>query len=814
MKLFLISVIMSITLGLAYSQEPTTHIRLNQIGFLPLTQKIAAIVETDAETFFIQNELGQTIYSGTLGNAATWASSGESVKIADFSAVTKPGTYTLSVPQYGTSHPFTISDSVFDEINNAIVKAFYFNRASTELLPQHAGKYARKAGHMDTEVIILPSAAGPKRKAGDIISAPKGWYDAGDYNKYIVNSNISVGTLLLAYENYSEYFDTLTWNIPESSSPHADLLEEIRWNLDWMLTMQDPDDGGVYNKTTESRFCTTLMPHEVKAPRYVVAKGTAATFGFAAVMAMSYRIYKKIDPEFAETCLKAAEYAWTWAQKNPDIPYVNPRAEQGYPAVTTGGYGDNYFDDEKTWAASELLIATKNDKKYAPHINLQAQFDVPDWRHVGMLGLYSLHNHRAHIQEFVDTNLVQYHILSKAKELQTIQFHENPYQVVAIDFSWGSNGIMANQAILFLYAYNITKNYHFFNAALSCYDYILGRNATEYCFVTGFGGKYSDNVHHRTSGADKIKGSVPGFVAGGPNGGNKRDCFGNYSRFAAKAYVDAYCSFTTNEVAINWQAPLTYVAHAIKSEYTRWKQTLKNTYGICHPQSVLFSQQETSSEITILSNSSWKIAHNNSWFSIETTEGDGNANIQIQCVEQNKADTNRIGYFDIHTNNEFSQRVYITQKGKLTKFRIEAESFIAMYGVQTENTTDTSGGTNVGWIHNDDFMEYEINFPYTGTYKLMYRVACFDNIGSLYVSEHDTVYSHIEIDPTGGWQSWVTITDTAFFTEGTHIIKLNVLEGGFNLNYIDFHFLSEENTHANKKLSDFLKEQETIEYKE
>src|SRR5690606_33182926 len=147
-------------------------------------------------------------------------------------------------------------------------------------------------------------------------------------------------------------------------------------------------------------------------------------------------------------------------------------------------------DDEKTWAASELLIATKNDKKYAPHINLQAQFDVPDWRHVGMLGLYSLHNHRAHIQEFVDTNLVQYHILSKAKELQTIQFHENPYQVVAIDFSWGSNGIMANQAILFLYAYNITKNYHFFNAALSCYDYILGRNATEYCFVTGFGGKY------------------------------------------------------------------------------------------------------------------------------------------------------------------------------------------------------------------------------------------------------------------------------------------------------------------------------------
>lgn len=797
---------MSITHTVAHSQEPTTHIRMNQIGFLPLTQKIAAIVNTDATTFYIQNELGESIYSGVLENEATWALSGESVKIADFTTVTHPGTYTLMVPQYGTSHPFIIHDTVFNEINNAIVKAFYFNRASTELLPKHAGKHARKAGHSDTKVIILPSAAGPLRKAGDIISAPKGWYDAGDYNKYIVNSNITVATLLLAYENYSEYFDSISWNIPESDSEHADLLKEIRWNLDWMLSMQDPADGGVYNKTTEAHFSATRMPHEIKSPRYVVAKGTAATLGYAAVMAMTYRIYKNIDSVFAQTCLKSAEHAWDWAQKNPNIAYVNPRAEQGFPAITTGGYGDNYFDDEKTWAAAELLIATKNETKYGNHINVTTQYNVPNWRHVGMLGLYSLYNNRSHIQKHVDIQSVKNTILVKAKELQHIQLHENPYQVAAVDFAWGSNGIMANQAVLFLYAYTITKDYQYFNAALSCYDYILGRNATEYCFVTGFGGKHTNNIHHRISGANGIKEAVPGFVAGGPNGGNKRDCFGNYSRFAAKAYVDTYCSFTTNEVAINWQAPLTYVAHAIKAEYDIWKQSLNKDYSVCHPHSIIFNHPKTKSTISIVSNSQWKIISNNSWLHIDKKEGIGNQTIQIQCKEQNVADSIRTGYFDIYTHNTFTQRVLVTQKNKRSKFRIEAENYSNMQGVQTEPTTDIGGGVNVGWIHNDDFMEYEIYFPYTGTYNILYRIACFNNVGSLYLSENDTVFSHITIAPTGGWQSWETINDSAFFTEGLHTIKLNVLEGGFNLNYIDFHFISKENNHTNKHISDFLKE--------
>ena len=134
------------------------------------------------------------------------------------------------------------------------------------------------------------------RPAGTIISTPYGWYDAGDYNKYIVNSGISTFTLLSAYETYPSYFDTLELNIPESGNGIPDILDEALWNIRWMMTMQDTTDGGVYNKTTEASFSSFVMPAQVTTTRYVAAKGTAATLDFAAIMAMTARIYKNYLP--------------------------------------------------------------------------------------------------------------------------------------------------------------------------------------------------------------------------------------------------------------------------------------------------------------------------------------------------------------------------------------------------------------------------------------------------------------------------------------------------------------------------------------
>jgi endoglucanase len=130
------------------------------------------------------------------------------------------------------------------------------------------------------------------------------------------------------------------------------------------------------------------------------------------------------------------------------------------------------------------------------------------------------------------------------------------------DFVWGSNAVAANQGILMLKAYQLTRDQKYFNAALSNLDYILGRNATGYSFVTGYGTKTPMHIHHRPSEADGIVAPVPGLLAGGPNPGRQDKC--TYaSSIPDEAYTDDVCSYASNEIAINWNAPLVYLSGGI-----------------------------------------------------------------------------------------------------------------------------------------------------------------------------------------------------------------------------------------------------------
>jgi endoglucanase len=301
----------------------------------------------------LTSDLGQEVFQGQLLPPVYYTSSGEEVSLADFTLLTEPGEYVLVVDDLGKSVPFRINENVFVNLSKALVKAFYYNRASTPIESEFAGVYARAEGHPDTAVIVLPSAASENRPAGTKISTPGGWYDAGDYNKYIVSSGGTIFDLLSAYETYPAFYDTLSLNIPESNNNIPDILDEALWNIKWMMTMQD-EDGGVYNKTTEANFSGFVMPSEVTATRYVTAKGTAATLDFAAVMAMTARIYKKYDAELANRALLQAEKAWQWAKANPNVAFNNPAASGNYPAINTGGYGDSDFTDEFWWCAAEL----------------------------------------------------------------------------------------------------------------------------------------------------------------------------------------------------------------------------------------------------------------------------------------------------------------------------------------------------------------------------------------------------------------------------------------------------------------------------
>jgi hypothetical protein len=187
----------------------------------------------------------------------------------------------------------------------------------------HGAKYAVAVGTTSNVFYVTTKDQADTLYTGSL-GTSQTWQHSGDYNKYIVNSGISTYTLLAAYEHFPEYYRQFEFNIPESGNGIPDILDEALWNIDWMLTMQAPNDGGVYHKLTTANFSGFVMPNQDTARRYVVQKGTAATLNFAAVMAQASRIFQSFNsemPGFAETCLDAALDAWRWARKNPNLRY-------------------------------------------------------------------------------------------------------------------------------------------------------------------------------------------------------------------------------------------------------------------------------------------------------------------------------------------------------------------------------------------------------------------------------------------------------------------------------------------------------------
>jgi endoglucanase len=557
------------------SQHLTTAIRLNQIGFYPNSVKIAVLAKDLNGKFMIATpDLTEILFTGELSGPHKSDYSPSLTRIADFSSFTKPGTYVVYIPEIGYSYQFEIKPKVNEELAIGAMKSFYFQRLSTPLPYRYAGKWSRPAGHPDDKVLIHPSAATPQRPEGTNISSTKGWYDAGDYNKYIVNSGITMGTMFSLYEEYPDYSKQVNLNIPESSNTLPDLLDELLWNLRWMLTMQDPADGGVYHKLTNPNFDGFVMPADAKAPRYVVQKSTAAALDFAAVTAQAARIFKKFPkelPGLADSCQKAAEKAWNWAIANPGILYKQNEINAKFkPEVFTGEYGDGDLKDEFIWAASELYVTTLNDKYYkAVNLFPNNNMPVPSWGNVRLLGYYTLLRFEKNLTAVAKNDIVSLkkNLTAMADELlkdSEKNAYSNPMCKDARNFVWGSNAVAANMAIALIQAYRVSNDKKYVTGAIHVFDYILGRNATGYSYVTGYGDKTPMFPHHRPSGADEILEPVPGFLSGGPNPGKQDKCV-YPSSVADEAFVDVTESYASNEIAINWNSPLVYLIWSLEA---------------------------------------------------------------------------------------------------------------------------------------------------------------------------------------------------------------------------------------------------------
>lgn len=560
----------------AYPQRVTDRIKLNQQGFYPAAPKIAVVTgDVISDTFFVTaTNLRDTLFTGKLSKERKSAYSSVNTHIAEFSSFKKKGSYVIVIPGIGNSYVFEISNNVHHQVAVAAIKGYYYQRASMPLGFKYAGKWHRSAGHPDTAVFIHPSAADKNRIAGTKISTPGGWYDAGDYNKYIVNSGITMGTLLSAYEDFPKYFDTLKTNIPESNNGVPDILNEVIYNLRWMLSMQDPNDGGVYNKCTNAVFDEMVMPGVTQAPRYVVQKGTGATLDFAAVAAQSARIlkkYKLVLPGLADSCLRAAVKAWHWAQINPALVYNQNAINKLFePKITTGDYGDRHFNDEWLWAATELFITTTDTSFYTIIKNNQdTLLTLPSWSNVAMVADYSLLRNKNNLPSYCRQSIDKLKVrLLQMADRYIANVNRSAYQTImgqsSRDFVWGSNSIAANQGIVLINAYLASKDKKYLDFALTNLDYLLGRNATGYSFLTGFGSKSTMHPHHRQSVSDGVTEPVPGLLAGGPNPGRQDRCHYDFTE-TETSYSDIDCAYASNEIAINWNAPFVYLSNAIEA---------------------------------------------------------------------------------------------------------------------------------------------------------------------------------------------------------------------------------------------------------
>ena len=557
-KLFAILLVSAVW---AAAESATVNIKVDQVGYLPNAPKIA-LVAASAKTFEVKRATdNSTVLSGTLGPAATDSDSGDQVRAADFSSLREAGNYYLDVPGVGRSWTFSVRPDVFSRTYYLAMRAFYGQRCGTavDLGPEFPG-YVYAACHLKGEFHSSSGKQGPRDNVG-------GWHDAGDYGRYVVNSGISIGTLLWTWELFGAKVKSIKLNIPESGNGTPDVLNEARWNLEWMLKMQD-DDGGAWHKQTSESFPGFIMPDDDKLPSKVIGTGqapfksTCATADLAAVAAIAARVYKPFDAKFAARNLEAARKAWLWTEKYPNVTFKNP------PGVNTGEYGDSSCRDERLWAAAELWRTT-GDKAYDDfflknYADFRPNLDSPStegWREVAPMGLWTY----ALAQRKGDPAAVADIRKSTAAAARAIveRTRKNPYQVSLVprEYVWGSNGVAANYGMELLVANVLSPDPSFVEVAQDNLHYLLGRNTFSLSWVTQVGENPYRHPHHRPSGGDKNAEPWPGLLSGGPNAARQDAVLHALPAGLppAKIYADQEGSYASNEICINWQAALVFL---------------------------------------------------------------------------------------------------------------------------------------------------------------------------------------------------------------------------------------------------------------
>ncbi|MET9856510.1 glycoside hydrolase family 9 protein [Streptomyces sp. NPDC006450] len=554
-----------------------TPVRVNQLGYLPDGPKRATVVSSGTAplAWQLRDASGTVAASGATVVRGADQASGQSTHLVDFGAYTGTGTGFTLVVDGQTSHPFDISASLYDGLRADSMSFFYQQRSGIAIDAALAGgsDYARPAGHLGVAPnkgdISVPCQAGVCDYQLDVRG---GWYDAGDQGKYVVNGGLSVWEMVNSYERARRSggdaaLGDSTLRVPERGNGTPDVLDEARWELEFLLRMQAPAGkplaGMAFHKMHDVKWTALPTRPELDSEQRELHKqSTAATLNLAASGAQCARVYAPYDAAFAARCLDAARRAWTAAKANPNV--LAPATDN----AGGGAYEDADVSDEFYWAAAELL-ATTGESQYRDAVTSSVHHTKPVdgfwWGGTATPGRITLATVPGVALPADDVARLRGLLTTAADgHLATMAGQGYAVPLPATGYVWGSNSSVTNNAMVLAVAHEITGQQRYRDGALESLDYLLGRNALDVSYVTGYGDRYSANQHHRFW-AHQNDASLPhppaGSFAGGPNAGLEDPVAKEKLVGCAPAacYVDDIGSYSTNEVAINWNASLAWL---------------------------------------------------------------------------------------------------------------------------------------------------------------------------------------------------------------------------------------------------------------
>lgn len=516
-------------------------IRVNSLGFLPGQEKRATIAGNPPTIRLMRDADGVEAWSGGCTTPSGGAYAAGQLRVADFSTVTAPGRYHLEAEGLPPSGSFSIGDDVWREAFVAASRAFHLWRCGSPVAMEFQGhRFAHAACHTNDAWLDLVGG-GHVRKA-----AVGGWHDAGDYNKYVVNAAASVGLLLKAWEDFTPAIRRTPPGAAGADGGLPEFLAEIRWELEWLLTMQ-AGDGSVYHKLTTRRFGGFVPPEAETEDRFFTPVSSTATAGFTAVTAQAARVFRGDDPGFADRCLAAAAKSWAWLSAHPEERSFDPAG------TTTGPYAAPDAP-ARLWAAAAWWEATGDSSAAREAANrLRAtgpRIEVDwDWGNPANLGaLTYLFSPRTNADAALQQALRGGLLATASQIAATAAGH--PYgRPLGTSYYWGANGSVARQVVLLTAAHRLDPRPEFRQAALDALGWLFGRNPAGRSMVTGLGYQPPLHPHDRRSSIDPSGPPWPGCLVGGPHPG-------------PEDWQDVQADYRTNEIAINWNAALVYALAA------------------------------------------------------------------------------------------------------------------------------------------------------------------------------------------------------------------------------------------------------------